>query len=231
MTTFSSLLGNAEHIIHTNPWLAFVVVFLGGLLTASNPCVLVMIPLMIGFVGGSKELVGMKKSLAFSGLFVVGLSVTFGIMGVIAATTGSLLGDVGDVWRYIVAAVCFIMGIHLLGIIKIPVPSFQLKNIKFTGMLGAFLMGMLFGVVSTPCAVPILAVILVLIAAKGSMVYGTGLLFSYALGHCVLILVAGISVGAIKGLLESKRFQKANSILRRVAAVLIILVGVYFLLA
>lgn len=222
---------NAEHIIHTNPWLAFVVVFLAGLLTASNPCVLAMIPLMIGFVGGSKEIVGIKRSLMFSGLFVVGLSVTFGIMGVIAATTGSLFGDVGNVWRYIVAAVCFLMGIHLLEIIKIPLPSVQMKNIRFTGMLGAFLMGMLFGVVSTPCAVPILAVILVLVAAKGSMVYGTGLLFSYALGHCVLILVAGVSVGAVKGLLESKHFQKVNFILRRIAAVLIILVGVYFLLA
>jgi cytochrome c-type biogenesis protein len=222
---------NAEHIIHTNPWLAFVVVFLAGLLTASNPCVLAMIPLMIGFVGGSKELVGIKRSLMFSGLFVIGLSVTFGIMGVIAATTGSLFGDVGDVWRYIVAAVCFLMSIHLLEIIKIPLPSFQMKNIKFTGMLGAFLMGMLFGVVSTPCAVPILAVILVLVAARGSMVYGTGLLFSYALGHCVLILIAGVSIGAVKGLLESKRFQKVNFILRRVAAVLIILVGMYFLFA
>jgi cytochrome c biogenesis protein CcdA len=190
-----------------------------------------MIPLMIGFVGGSKELVGIKKSLVFSGLFVIGLSVTFGIMGVIAATTGSLLGDVGDVWRYIVAAVCFLMGIHLLDIIKVPLPSFQLKNVKFTGILGAFFMGMLFGVVSMPCAVPILAVILVLIASQGSMVYGTGLLFAYALGHCVLILVAGVSIGAIKGLLESKRFQQVNSILRRAAAVLIILVGAYFLIA
>lgn len=222
---------NAEHIIHSSPWLAFVVVFLGGLLTASNPCVLAMIPLMIGFVGGSKELVGIKKSLIFSGLFVIGLSITFGIMGVIAATTGSLLGEIGDIWRYIVAAVCFIMGIHLLEIIKIPLPSVQMSKFKLTGMLGALSMGMLFGVVSTPCAVPILAVILVLIAAKGSMVYGTGLLFAYALGHCVLILVAGVSMGAVKGMLESKHFQRANFFLRRVAAVLIILVGVYFLLS
>jgi cytochrome c biogenesis protein CcdA len=69
-----------------------------------------------------------------------------------------------------------------------------------------------------------------LIAAKGNMVYGLGLLFSYALGHCVLIVVAGTSIGAAKNLLESKRFQRANFYLRKVAAVLIILVGFYFLL-
>jgi cytochrome c biogenesis protein CcdA len=91
-------------------------------------------------------------------------------------------------------------------------------------------MGILFGIVSTPCAVPILAVILVLIASKGNIIYGFGLLFSYALGHCTLILVAGTSMGAAKSLLESKKLQRANFWLKKIAAVLIILVGVYFLI-
>jgi cytochrome c biogenesis protein CcdA len=225
-----SLMQNAEKIIQTNPWMAFLVVFLGGVLTASNPCVLAMIPLMIGFVGGTKELTGFKKSLLFSLFFVVGLSITFSIMGLIAATTGRLLGDIGSVWRYIVVGICFLMGIHLLEIFKIPLPRINVGNPKTTGFIGAFLMGMLFGVVSTPCAVPILTVILVLIAAKGSIVYGLGLLFFYALGHCALIVIAGTSIGAAKGLLESKRFQRANFYLRKVAAVLIILVGVFFLI-
>lgn len=228
---FTSVMENAEQIIHTNPWLAFLVVFVGGLLTASNPCVLAMIPLMIGFIGGTKEIVGFRKSFVFSSLFVIGLSITFGIMGVIAATTGRLLGDVGSFWRYIVAAVCLIMSIHLLELIKIPIPSMQFKRKDLTGIIGALLMGMLFGVVSTPCAVPVLAVILVLIAAKGSIVYGLGLLFSYALGHCVLIIFAGTSVGAAKSMLESKHFQRANLYLRKVGAVLIFLVGIYFLFA
>ncbi len=185
---------------------------------------------MIGFVGGTRELTGFKKSLLFSLLFVIGLSITFSILGVIAATTGRLLGDVGNFWRYIVVAVCFLMGIHLLEIIKIPIPSVNVKNPKLTGLLGALLMGMLFGLVSAPCAVPILAVILVLIASKGSIVYGLGLLFFYALGHCLLIVIAGTSIGVAKGILESKRFQKINLYLRKVAAVLIILVGIYFLI-
>jgi cytochrome c-type biogenesis protein len=193
--------------------------------------VLAMIPLMIGFVGGTRELTGIKKSLLFSLLFVIGLSITFSILGVIAATTGRLLGDIGNFWRYIVVAVCFLMGIHLLEIFKIPIPRINVGNPKTTGLIGALLMGMLFGLVSTPCAVPILAVILVLIASKGSIVYGLGLLFFYALGHCVLILIAGTSIGLTKGLLESKRFQKFNFYLRKVAAILIILVGIYFLIS
>ena len=225
-----SFLQNAQQIIQTNHWLAFLVVFLGGVLTASNPCVLAMIPLMIGFVGGAKELTGFKRPLLFSLLFIIGLSIAFSILGVIAATTGRLLGDVGQFWRYLVVAVCFIMGIYLLEIFKVPIPTLNLSKFKTTGFIGALLMGMLFGIVSTPCAVPILTVILVLIAAQGSIVYGLGLLFFYALGHCVLILVAGISVGIAKNLLESKHLQRANFYLRKVAAILIILVGIFFLI-
>jgi cytochrome c biogenesis protein CcdA len=121
------------------------------------------------------------------------------------------------------------MGIHLLELVKIRLPAIHVGNPQTTGLFGALVMGMLFGVVSTPCAMPILAVILVVIASQGSMVYGLGLLFFYALGHCVLIVVAGVSIGAVKGLMESKHFQRATFYLRRVAAVLIILVGVFFL--
>lgn len=227
----NALLQNAEQVIKTNPWLAFLLVFIGGLMTASNPCVLAMIPLMIGFVGGTKEITGIKKALLFSFLFVIGLSVSFSVLGVIAATTGRLLGDVGAVWKYLVAAVCFLMGIYLLEIFRIPLPAAAPKGFKVGGPVGALLMGMLFGIVSTPCAVPILAVILVLIAAKGSILYGLGLLFMYGLGHCALIVVAGTSVGLAKKLLDSRHLQRANLYLRRAGALLIILVGIYFLFA
>ena len=227
---FENFAQTAENVIHSNPWLAFMAVFAGGLLTASNPCVLAMIPLMIGFVGGNRDVVGVKRALIFSGMFVFGLSLMFTLLGLLAATTGHLLGDVGVFWKYVVAAVCFIMGIHLLEIIKIPIPSLNIGSPKLRGFAGAFVMGLLFGLVSTPCAVPILAVILVLIASGGNMLYGVGLLFCYALGHCALILIVGVSIGAAKGLIESKSFQRVNFWFRKLAAVLIILVGVYFLI-
>lgn len=226
-----NLLNNAGELIHTNPWLAFVAVFLGGVLTASNPCVLAMIPLMIGFVGGMKEATGLKHSLLFAGVFVAGLSITFAILGIIAATVGGLLGDVGGFWKWIVGAVCLIMGLHLLEILKFNIPVSQRIKVKQRGLIGSFLLGLLFGLVSTPCAAPILVVLLTYIAAKGSSIlYGGSLLLVYAFGHCTLILVAGTSVGYAKGLLESKRLKTSTNILRRVAGVLIILVGGYFVI-
>ena len=83
------------------------------------------------------------------------------------------------------------------------------------GVLGAFLLGLLFGVVSTPCATPILSVLLVYIASKGSYAYGAVLLFSYALGHCILIIIAAASMGMAKTLLESRNLQRAGDIVRK----------------
>lgn len=224
-----NLLHNAGNLIQTNPWLAFVAIFVGGILTASNPCVLAMIPLMIGFVGGMKETSGLKRSFLFAIVFVLGLATTFAILGVIAATVGGLIGDVGKFWKWIVGLVCLIMGLHLLEILKFNIPGFQRIKVKQRGLIGAFLLGLLFGVVSTPCAAPILVVLLTYIAAKGSsIVYGALLLLIYAFGHCVLILVAGTSVGLAKGLLESRGLRTSTNILRKAAGIIIILVGGYF---
>jgi cytochrome c biogenesis protein CcdA len=98
------------------------------------------------------------------------------------------------------------------------------------GAIGAFLLGLLFGVVSTPCAVPILAVLLTLVASQGNIVYGGLLLLVYSLGHSALILIAGTFMGAAKRLIESRGLRRANLILQRAAGVIIILVGIYFLL-
>jgi cytochrome c biogenesis protein CcdA len=224
------LFGDVSQLIQQNPWLAIIAVFVGGVTTASNPCVLAMIPLLMSIVAGREEASNIKKSLIFSLLFVVGLSITFTVLGLISALMGRMLGDVGAFWKYIVVGVCFLMGVHLLGLFKLNFSLPGLMNVKKGGSIGAFLLGLLFGVVSTPCAVPILAVLLTFVASQGNIVYGGLLLFVYALGHSAFILVAGTSMGAAKRLIESRGLRRANLILQRVAGVIIILVGIYFLL-
>lgn len=224
------LFGDIQQLIQHNPWLAIVAVFIGGVITASNPCVLAMIPLMVSMVAGYKEATSIKKSLFFSLLFILGLSITFAALGLISALMGRMFGDVGEFWRYIVVGVCLVMGIHLLGLFKLNFPIPGYFSPKKGGSIGAFLLGLLFGVVSTPCAVPILAVLLAFVASKGNVIYGGLLLLIYALGHSFLILIAGTSMGAAKKLIESKGLRKTNQVLQKVAGLVIILVGLYFLL-
>jgi cytochrome c biogenesis protein CcdA len=226
-----SFVANAGQYIHTNPWLALVAVFVGGILTASNPCVLAMIPLMISFVAGRKEdKPRVLRAFLLSLVFILGLAVTFTVLGMIAAFAGKIYGDVSTTWNWIVAAVCVVMGLHLMGVLTIPIPSLGGKlQPKTRGLLGALVLGLLFGVVSAPCAAPILVVLLTYLAGSGSSVaWGGTLLLVYALGHSVLILIAGTSMGAARQLLENKKATRVLEILRRGAGAAIVLVGVYF---
>jgi cytochrome c biogenesis protein CcdA len=224
-----ALLTELVRLIETNVWIAPIASLLGGILTASNPCVLVMIPLAMAYVGGYGEALSWRYNLSLSLVFVIGLSITFTLLGLIAAFMGSLLGDVGNFWRYAVAGICLIMGLHLLGVFSFELPLTNRFKTKKKGVLGALLLGLLFGLVSTPCATPILAVLLVYIASKGSYTYGAFLLFAYALGQCLFIVLAGTSMGMAKTLLESRDLQKASLVLQKAAGVVIILVGLFYL--
>jgi cytochrome c biogenesis protein CcdA len=225
------LVANAGQYIHTNAWLALVAVFLGGIITASNPCVLAMIPLMMSFVAGRKdEKASISRASLYSFVFILGLAVTFTALGMVAALAGKIYGDVSAVWNWIVAIVCVLMGLHLAGVVTVPIPSLAGKlQPKIRGYLGALLLGLLFGLVSAPCAAPILIVLLTYLAGSGaSIAWGALLLLVYALGHSVLILIAGTSMGAARTLLENKKTTRALDILRRAAGFVVVLVGIYF---
>jgi len=228
---FESFLSNLNQTIGSNPWMAVVAVFLGGVLTATNPCVLAMIPLMISFVGGRREEgLGPLRALGYSLVFVVGLCATFTVLGVMAALSGSLYGKSSAGWSWIVAAVCLVMGLHLMGLVPVQIPSPIRSQPRLQGVVGALVLGLLFGFVSLPCAGPILIVVLTYLAGSDSSIaYGGLLLFVYAIGHSVLILVAGVSMGMARKLIESGRVTRVTERLRQGAGVIVIGVGGYFI--
>jgi cytochrome c-type biogenesis protein len=97
------------------------------------------------------------------------------------------------------------------------------------GIIGSVILGLLFGVVSSPCATPVLAVILTYVASQGNPVYGASLLFVYALGHCILMLAAGTFAGMARVMIESKGLARFSMIARRTSGVIVILAGLYLL--
>jgi cytochrome c-type biogenesis protein len=224
-----AVLTELTRLVETNVWIAPFASFLGGIITASNPCVFIMIPLAMAYVGGYSTSMSWRQNAVLALAFVVGLSITFMVLGIIAVAMGGLLGDVGNFWGYAVAGVCLIMGLHLMGVLNISFPLPNLLRPSQRGVIGAFLLGLLFGVVSTPCATPILAVLLAFIASKGNYGYGALLLFAYALGHCLVIMLVGASMGMAKALLVSRHLQKASLVLQKSAGVVIILIGFFFL--
>ena len=190
-----------------------------------------MIPLMMSFVAGQKnESTAILRAFSFSAVFIVGLSITFTALGIVAALAGKMYGDVSSIWNFVVAAVCVVMGLHLMDILSVPIPSLG-SNIQPSarGLIGALLLGLLFGLISAPCAAPILVVLLTYLAGSGaSVMYGGSLLLVYALGHSILILIAGTSMGAARVLIENKNMTRTMEILRKGAGAVIVMVGVYF---
>lgn len=224
----NELVTSLAQYISSNPLVAFGAVALGGIVTSANPCVLVTLPLIIGFTGGYAQ-PGIRKALTFSLMFVLGLSFTFTILGVIAALAGRLLGDIGGWWQYLVAAIVILMGLQLVGLFEIPLPARHTTPSKTRGPLGAFLLGMVSGLISSPCATPVLAVILTYVATEGNVVYGGSLLFVYAVGHSILLLIAGTSAGAARWLIESKQVASGSLWMRRIMGILLLTGGVWLL--
>ena len=224
----SSLLANVEKLITTQPLLAVPAVFLGGLVTALNPCVLASIPLAIGFVGGYAT--GRSKSYALLlALFLfLGIAAAFTVLGMIASLAGTLFGTTSKFWPILIIVVCVVMGAQILFFPNFEIPMPRGFTPKTGGVVGAFLLGALTGVIATPCAMPVLAVVLTYVASKGNILFGGLLLFTYALGHSVLVLVAGSSIGIAEAMVNSKGLRKASTLLKKASGVLLLLVAAYF---
>jgi len=205
-------------------WLAAGGSFVGGALTAMNPCVLVMVPLLIGFIGGMDEEMTVWKSFLYTLVFIFGFSMELAILFTVGLAAAPFLQS--EYMVYVVAAICVVMGLHFMDIFHIPLPISQDKLPKYTGFLGAALFGFMFGLVSLPCTGPALLLIVSVIPLKGAVFGGTMMLF-YGVGHCLLILAVGTSAGAAKHLLGSRRMHSANLVVKKAAGALLAGVGLY----
>lgn len=214
--------------LENRPWLAAAAVFLGGVTTAANPCSLASVPVLMGLVGGHGAVAGWWRGLRYSLTFVVGLATSFSVMALAAVSAGTYFGDTSPVWPWVLAVVCFGAATQFWDLWHFSLPAWLGRYRPAQGGLAAaFGVGLLFGVISAPCAAPVLVLVLTYAASKANLAYGLLLLWIYAVGHCALVVVAGTSVGAVKWLVASERYALANLVLRRLAGVVIAAAGLY----
>ena len=222
-----SLLDNIEQIITLYPLVAFGAVFLAGVVSSASPCVLATIPLVVGFVGGYSD--GDRgKAFRYSLVFILGLSLTFTMFGAAAGLLGTMFGTLGGKWYLIAGVVALVMGGQLMGLYEIRLPVKRDFKPKQGGIIGAFLLGLFFGVVSSPCATPVLVVLLTLVAGKGQILYGITLLFCYAIGHCLLMLFAGTFTGFVEAFVKARGVVNFSLWAKRVSGAIVVLVGGWF---
>jgi cytochrome c-type biogenesis protein len=205
-------------------WLAAGGAFVGGALTAMNPCVIVMVPLLIGFIGGMSEEMTAWKSFLYTLVFIIGFSLELAVLFTVGLAAAPFLQS--EYMVYVVAAICILLGLHFMDLFHFQLPISQDKLPQYTGFIGAALFGFMFGLVSLPCTGPALILIVSVIPVKGAFFGGLMMLF-YGIGHCLLILAVGTSAGAARHLIGSARMHSANLKVKRAAGALLTGVGVY----
>jgi cytochrome c-type biogenesis protein len=225
------LFTNLSHAVEGAPAIALAAAAAWGVLSiVLSPCHLASIPLIVGFISGQGRLTT-ARACATATLFSVGILVTIAAIGAITAAAGRMMGDVGRWGNYFVAAIFFVVGLHLLGVIPMPWSGPGQVGMKRRGLLAAFILGLVFGIALGPCTfaymAPMLAVTFKL--AKSAPLYGASLLLAYGIGHCAVIIVAGTFTEVVQRFLNWNEQSKGVTIVKSVCGVLVLLGGVWLI--
>lgn len=209
------------------PALAFLLVLLGGVITSIGPCNLAMVPAIMAYVGGQTE-INRARSFWLSLFFTLGSASTFMLLGVFIALVGGIFGSAQSILYYIVATVCIIVGMSLLHLFQINLPWFSAlqQYSPRQGLFGSYTLGMVLGLAGSQCGTPILLAILSIVMLKGNIAYGAALLFFYALGRGLPVILAGTFTGILKNMPLIARW---SGIMEKAAGIVLLGLGMYFL--
>ena len=226
----SRLEGLIRGQLEQTSFLLFILVFAAGFLASLTPCVYPVIPIIMGFVGGRSG--GRKlKGFTLSLFFVLGLSLVYSLLGVVAAKTGSLIGISfqNPVVVTAIAAIFIVMGLSLAGLFSIPVPAWissKVSRSHKSDFVGALIVGGVSAVIAAPCVGPVLIALLSWISQSGNVFLGFWLTFVFSMGMSVIFLVAGTFSGAIAALPRGGKWMSA---VKYFFSALLIAGGIFFL--
>jgi cytochrome c-type biogenesis protein len=196
-----------------------------------SPCHLASIPLIVGYVGGQERMVQPRQAGIYSVLFTTGLFITIALIGIICALLGRMLGDVGIYWQVLIGLVLIWVALGMLGVEKCSMSGSLLYQLNLKGKLGAFALGLAYGVLSGSCTFGFIAPILAIITVQEKIATGIILIVLFAVGHCIPIVIAGSSTAAVKKLLENSAWNGAGTWFRKSAGTLVCLLGLYFVIS
>jgi len=209
----------------------YLTAFIGGIAVSFTPCVYPLIPIIIGVIGSNKEK-SRLRNFVLSLSYVLGTALTFSVLGVVAALTGRIFGQLQSsaTAHIVVGNIIILFGLSLLDIITLP--SFLLHRlglgrvVKGKGPFPAFLMGLLSGFVAAPCTAAVLGGLLTYVATTQNIVFGFTLLFAFALGLGTILVVIGTFTGIVTSL---PKLDKWMRLIQKLLAFGMIALGAYFI--
>lgn len=201
-----------DSIALDKPLIALPLVFMGGVLTSLTPCIYPMIPITAAVVGG--QTIGgaahpRRMALVLSLSYAVGLAAVYATLGLIAGLTGSLFGSISsNPWAYFTMAnVLMLAALAMFDVIPVRLPASWMQRAATAGtggrVAGTFAMGAASGLVAAPCSAPIMVGVLAWVSTTQSAGLGFLYLFVFSLGMTTLLIVIGLSAGAVSSLPRS----------------------------
>jgi cytochrome c-type biogenesis protein len=205
--------------------------FLWGMVSVLfSPCHLASIPLIVAYVGGQDQALQTRQAGYYSLVFTTGLFVTIAAIGIVSALLGRMLGDIGNYWQILVGVILIWVALGMLGLEKFSMSGSLLYRLKLRGLFGALVLGLAYGVLSGSCTFGFIAPILAIISVQKEVSIGLLLILLFAFGHCLPIVIAGSSTAAVRKVVENQAWQAGGLWFRRVAGVLIGMLGLYFII-
>ncbi len=207
---------------------AYFLVLAGGVLTSFTPCIFPIIPIIVGFIG-ARPVQSRTAAFLLSLAYVVGMSLTFAVLGGLFAFAGNMLlfsNVQNSPYSYLVVGnVILIMALWIMDIITIPLPALPGPRITGKGYLPSFLLGATSGLIAAPCTAAILGVILLYVGQSRNVLFGTTLLFTYGLGLGAVLIIAGTFTGFVTVLMKSGKF---SLVVKKVFGIALLLLAEYF---
>lgn len=198
----------ATQLTHLTP-VSIGIIFSAGLLTSLTPCMLSMLPITIGYIGGYEAKTRLQAATQ-STWFALGLATTLAALGILATALGGIYGKVGIGLPIIVSVIAILMGLNLLEALPLQLPSFggmDWISKELPEGVRSYLIGLTFGLVASPCSTPVLATLLAWVSTTKDPVLGSVLLLSYTAGYVAPLILAGTFTASVKKLLELRRWS------------------------
>ncbi len=195
-----------------------------------SPCHLSSIPLVIGFLA-NQESKSVSKAFKLSLVFSLGILLSVAAIGIVTASMGRLMGDVGRLGNAILAIVFFVFGLYLMDILPLNWNALTTST-KLRGFGAALSLGLLFGLALGPCTFAFMAPVLALVFTRAQSDYpgAIALLGAFAAGHCGIIVLAGTLTQKVQSYLNWSVSSKITKWIKRACGLLVVLAGVYTLL-
>ena len=224
-----TIAANFSAYLQGSPVIALLAAFIAGVFVSFTPCIYPLIPITIGIIG-AKSSKSKIRGFYLSLFYVLGLAIVYSGLGVFAALSGKLFGQIStNKWTFIIVGNMFLLfGLSMLDVFSLQFTFLHKQGRTSrdeTGVFTAFVFGGIAALVAGPCTTPVLGTLLAYVASRSNVMLGFSMLFMFALGMGFLLIIVGTFAGLVSSLPKSGGWMEK---IKKGFGFFMILLGEYF---